>query len=93
MHSGYSGEEMAALMSILAVVGLIVFIVGTVYLVIALICWWKIFSKAGRSGAMGLLILIPVVGELIMLLILAFGKWPALQDLARLRQQLNQPRP
>jgi uncharacterized YccA/Bax inhibitor family protein len=80
-------------MSILGVVGLIGLVLGTVYLVIAFICWWKIFSKAGHSGAMGLLILIPVIGELIMLLILAFGKWPALQDLARLRQQLNQPRP
>jgi len=93
MHPGPSGEEMAALMSILAVVGVICLVLGTVYLVVALICWWKIFSKAGHSGAMGLLILIPVIGELIMLLILAFGKWPALQELARLRQQLNPPRP
>jgi heme/copper-type cytochrome/quinol oxidase subunit 2 len=91
MHYGPGGEEALATgigVVVFAIVGLIV--LGLV--IFAIICWWKIFAKAGYSGAMGLLLLVPF-GELIMLLILAFGKWPALQDLARLRQQLNQPRP
>jgi hypothetical protein len=91
MHSGPGGEEALA-----AGVGVVVFaIVGLIvlaFIIFAIVCWWKIFAKAGYSGALGLLLLVPF-GELIMLLILAFGKWPALQDLARLRQQLNQPRP
>ncbi|MBM4020007.1 MAG: hypothetical protein FJ288_17080 [Planctomycetes bacterium] len=59
--------------------------------VFAIICWWRIFSRAGYSGALALLLLVPF-GELIMLCILAFGNWPALSELARLRQLLNQPR-
>ncbi len=42
--------------------------------------FWRIFSKAGYSGAMSLLILIPGVGALIVLCILAFGNWPILKD-------------
>ena len=90
MHSGPGGGE-----AVPAVIGLVAFaIVGLIvlaFVIFAIVCWWKIFAKAGYSGALGLLLLVPF-GELIMLLILAFGKWPALQDLARLRQQLNQPR-
>ena len=52
---------------------LIVTVVVTVFF-----CWlfWRIFTRAGYSGAMGLLCLIPSVGPLICLLILAFGEWP-----------------
>lgn len=42
--------------------------------------WWKIFSKAGYSGAMGLLMAVPFV-NFIMLLILAFGDWPVQKEL------------
>jgi hypothetical protein len=44
-----------------------------------LFCLWRIFSKAGYSGAMALLALIPGLGPLICLCILAFGNWPALR--------------
>ena len=37
--------------------------------------WWRIFSKAGYSGAFSLLILAPF-GVLIMLCVLAFSDWP-----------------
>ena len=42
-------------------------------------CYWRIFSKAGMSGALALLNLIPAVGPLICLIILAFGEWPSQQ--------------
>ena len=86
---GPSGEEAIAAMG----VGLLLFFlfIMAVSVVLTIVIWWKIFSKAGYSGALGLLILVPF-GELILLIVLAFGKWPALQELARLRQQLNQPR-
>ena len=38
--------------------------------------WWKIFSKAGFSGAFAFLILVPFVGNLIVLCVLAFSNWP-----------------
>ena len=38
---------------------------------------WRICNRAGYSGAMSLLHLIPGVGTLIVFAILAFGTWPA----------------
>ena len=40
-------------------------------------CFWRIFAKAGYNGAMALLCLIPGIGMIIVLCILAFGTWPA----------------
>jgi heme/copper-type cytochrome/quinol oxidase subunit 2 len=39
---------------------------------------WKIFQRAGYSGAMALLLLLPVV-NFIVLFWLAFSEWPALR--------------
>ncbi len=59
------------------------FIVWVLFLlaITALFIWfyWRIFTKAGFSGALSLLNLVPAVGPLICILILAFGEWPALQ--------------
>lgn len=38
--------------------------------------FWKIFSKAGFSGWLSLLLLVPVV-NLIVLYVIAFARWPA----------------
>ncbi len=38
--------------------------------------FWRIFTKAGYPGALGLVCLVPSIGPLICLLILAFGTWP-----------------
>lgn len=38
--------------------------------------FWRIFAKAGFSGALSLLNLIPF-GTFVCLIILAFGNWPA----------------
>ncbi len=40
-----------------------------------LFLWWRVFSKAGYSGAFALLLLVPF-GVFIMLCILAFSTWP-----------------
>ena len=40
--------------------------------------WWRIFSKAGYSGWMALLIFIPLV-NLVTLYYLALSDWPALR--------------
>ena len=40
--------------------------------------WYRIFSKAGFSGWLALLMFLPLV-NLIMLFYLAFAEWPALR--------------
>jgi hypothetical protein len=60
------------------------FIVGfVVFVVVALIPLWKIFGKTGMSPWLSLLVLIPGLGGLICVLILAFARWPALGGAGR----------
>lgn len=68
----------------LAIVG----IIGLISIVFAVVIWWKIFSKAGYSGAMSLLMFIPIA-NLVVICILAFGEWPVLSELNMLRQQVR----
>ena len=55
------------------------FVMGGLFVVAAVLfkvfLWWRVFSKAGYSGAFSLLILAPF-GTIIMLCILAFSEWP-----------------
>jgi uncharacterized membrane protein YhaH (DUF805 family) len=55
-----------------------------IFALIAFTIWlyWRIFEKAGYSGALSLLNLVPGAGQLICLLILAFGRWPLEDRLA-----------
>jgi hypothetical protein len=62
--------------------GLLVFIFSVIiYLVVMVLVLivptWRICNRAGYSGAISLLHLIPGVGTLIVFAILAFGTWPA----------------
>lgn len=52
--------------------------------VVAFTIWvyWRIFEKAGYSGALSLLNLVPGVGPLICVIVLAFGRWPIEDRLA-----------
>ncbi len=43
--------------------------------VFAIYLFWRIFSKAGLSGPLSLLILVPAVGWIIVACILAFSDW------------------
>lgn len=66
-----------------ALAGLMAF--GCVFWIILLLaaiafpifCFWRIFTKAGYNGAMALIWLIPAVGPIVVISILAFGTWPA----------------
>lgn len=57
-------------------------IVGLVIYAFMIFCWWKIFAKAGFSGALALVWLaaiIPLIGPLICLGVFiwfAFAEWP-----------------
>jgi hypothetical protein len=64
----------------------LIFLVGIFGLIGAI--WWKIFSKAGYNGAMGLLMFVPIV-NLIMIGVLAFSEWPIQKELSELRSRVN----
>jgi heme/copper-type cytochrome/quinol oxidase subunit 2 len=67
--------------------GVILFslIAGLIGFIFALVLYWRIFSKAGYSGARSLLMLIPVV-NLIIIIMFAFAEWPVQRELKQLRQ-------
>lgn len=68
-------------------IGAMLFIgfVMLVSLAITIVIYWKIFSKAGWSGAMGLLMLVPLV-NIVMLFVLAFATWPIQRELEALKR-------
>jgi uncharacterized membrane protein YhaH (DUF805 family) len=68
---------------------LVAFVVLVIVAIKLLICC-KIFSKAGYSWALGLLMLIPIV-NIIMAFFLAFANWPVQKELRRLKQQQQTP--
>jgi len=70
------------------IVFLITFIVFVALIATAIkvLVFCKIFSKAGYSWALGLLMLIPAV-DIIMIFFLAFADWPVCRELRRLKQQ------
>jgi hypothetical protein len=57
--------------------------------VLPVIAFWKIFAKAGYPGALGLLLLVPLV-NLVMFFFLAFSDWPVLKELEALRRKSPQ---
>jgi uncharacterized membrane protein YhaH (DUF805 family) len=72
---------------IILIAFLIAFIVLVILAVKLLICC-KIFSNAGYSWALGLLMLIPFV-NIIMIFYLAFADWPVRKELRELKQRLS----
>jgi hypothetical protein len=70
----------------LAAFSAVFFIIAIGFGILGIIIFWKIFSKAGYSGAMSLLMLVPIA-NIVVLCILAFGEWPIYRELNYLRQQ------
>jgi len=77
------------------VVGLIFGYAIVVLAIVAFSIWlyWRIFAKAGYNGALSLLNLVPGVGPLICVVILAFGRWPIEEQLAALQGGATFPSP
>jgi uncharacterized membrane protein YhaH (DUF805 family) len=69
----------------LAIIILVSSLVGLVGFIFAIIVYWRIFAKAGYSGALGLLMFVPIA-NIVMLCVLAFGEWPIYRELNYLRQ-------
>jgi uncharacterized membrane protein YhaH (DUF805 family) len=67
---------------------LVAFII-LIVIAITLLIFCKIFSKAGYSWALGLLMLIPII-NIIMAFFIAFADWPVQRELRRLKQQQQQ---
>ena len=82
-HASGEQEAIAAIGGIVA--ALVILFIVLVCLVVKAIIWWKIFAKAGYAGALGLLMLIPIV-DIIMAFVLAFGQWPIHRELEHLKQ-------
>ena len=71
---------MSLLVWLLSLGSLLVFAIVVVHLLMALVLiipTWRIFTRAGFSGALSLFHLVPVIGLFIVMAILAFSDWPA----------------
>jgi hypothetical protein len=57
--------------------GVVIFCILLIFVFLAffIYLYWRIFTKAGMSGALSFLVLVPGIGPLIVILILAFGEW------------------
>jgi len=66
----------------------LIFMIPLVLIIVAvkILIFCKIFSKAGYSWALGLLMLVPIA-NIIMLFVLAFAEWPIERELHSFRQQ------
>ena len=67
-------------------IALFIILVSLIGAAITVLIYCRIFSKAGYSWALGLLMLVPIA-NIIMPFILAFGDWPIYKELRQLRQQ------
>ncbi len=61
------------------------FFAGLIAVAVKALIFCKIFSKAGYSWALGLLILVPIA-DIIMAFYIAFADWPVQKELRKLKQ-------
>ena len=66
-------------------VALFSLVAGLIGIIFGIIIYWRIFAKAGYSGARSLLLFIPIV-NLIIVIMFAFSEWPIERELNQLRQ-------
>jgi hypothetical protein len=69
------GPAAAGVLGILVTVGIFAAAIAAALVIFP---HWRIFQRAGYSGALALLMVLPLV-NLIVLLWFAFAEWPALQ--------------
>ncbi len=84
MNDNSSSGALAAFTGVTILISLLIMVAVIVF---SIIIYWKIFSKAGYSGALGLLMFVPIA-NLVVLCILAFGEWPIYRELNQLRQMV-----
>lgn len=81
-NNGTSTMNAGALAAIIIISSLI----SLAAIIFTAVIYWRIASKAGYSGAMGLLMFVPIA-NIVVLCIFAFGEWPIYRELNYLRQQ------
>jgi uncharacterized membrane protein len=59
---------------------IIIAIIAFISIVIVILPYWKIYSKAGFSGWLSITMIIPIL-NIVMLFYLAFANWPVLKNL------------
>ena len=65
------------------IISLVMLALFIVIIAFVIVLWWRIFAKAGYHGALGLLMLVPIV-NLVLMVILAFKEWPIQKKLREL---------
>ena len=60
---------------LMAGMGLFIGLMILIFAIFFVFCFWRIFVKAGLAGPLSLLVLIPGLGQLVVICILAFARW------------------
>ena len=63
----------------LIIIFLVILPFALLFAVLPVIAFWKICSRAGFNGALGLLMLLPIA-NIILPLYVAFSKWPVFEQ-------------
>lgn len=66
------------------IVALIMLAIGLLSVILSIVVWWRIVAKTGYSGALGLLLFVPIA-NIVLVLVLAFSTWPIEEEVKRLR--------
>lgn len=77
MYHDASAAGITAMMAAIVTYGIVLL----AFFAFTILLYWRIFAKAGYNGALALLNVVPGFGQLICMVILAFGRWP-LEDQA-----------
>ncbi len=85
----HCSEATPVIIAIFAIFGILL---ALIVVIIKVLIFCKIFSKAGYCWALGLLMLVPIA-NVIMPLVLAFTDWPIQKELRLLKQQQEKPGP
>jgi heme/copper-type cytochrome/quinol oxidase subunit 2 len=68
-------QQQIQAMHMMAAILPMIFLFWLVIMAFLVFCFWRVFTKAGMSGPLSLLMLVPAVGPLVVICILAFGEW------------------
>jgi hypothetical protein len=81
-----NNEAMSAV--VVGVLVVLYIMVIAVIVAVTVLVWWKICKKAGFSGWLGLLMIVPIA-NIVLPLVIAFSDWPVLKELRALKQGQN----
>ena len=72
-------DAVAGLFAVVAIFYVLALLVALAVYAFIGFCFWRIFTRTGHGGPLGLLVLVPGFGPIIVMLVLAFSDWPALR--------------